>query len=339
LYLTGPKSRKLSGQLVGLFIAIVVGIGLLWWQKDRLTIGPFSRSYANFRTNTLNLTSSGQADQVALVHSVAITPESQAFTADFYSSEEAHIPASLWQGINGRTDVEIYTVKAGDTLWGIANRYGLDIDTLRWSNPDLERNPDLLTPGSELVILPILGAYHTVAAGETLESIAAQYGVSDVDIINYPLNRLSLPFHLQSGQGLVIPNARKDLTLSPPDFDPGYTFAWPLSGQITQGYHRGHLAIDIGAPYGSSVYTADAGTVVYAKWARTGYGFTIVIEHDADRETLYSHLKGTFVQLGDQVERGQIIGEVGSTGNSTGPHVHFEIREQGKRVNPLDYLK
>ena len=97
------------------------------------------------------------------------------------------------------------------------------------------------------------------------------------------------------------------------------------------------MAVDIGGPYGTTVYAAAAGEVVYARWAETGYGYTLIIDHGDGLETWYSHLKGTLLQSGF-VERGAPIGEVGSTGNSSGPHVHFEVRLNGQQVNPLEYL-
>jgi murein DD-endopeptidase MepM/ murein hydrolase activator NlpD len=109
-------------------------------------------------------------------------------------------------------------------------------------------------------------------------------------------------------------------------------------GVITQGFSDGHLAIDIGAPYGSSVFAGREGQVIRSGWARTGYGHTVIIDHGQGLQSLYSHMKGEWVQVGDWVERGQLIGEVGSTGNSSGPHMHFEVRVEGERVDPLDYL-
>jgi murein DD-endopeptidase MepM/ murein hydrolase activator NlpD len=235
-------------------------------------------------------------------------------------------------------EVITYTVREGDSLWSIAARFGLDVDTLRWSNEDLVRNPDLLSVGQELTILPVKGAYHTVQTGETVETIALAYGVTPTVIIDYPLNDLRPPYQVKEGQKLVVPGGRRELHWPQPDLSPGSPFAWPVVGQITQGYSKKHPALDLGAPYGSSVYAAQTGTVTHSGWARTGYGYTVILDHGEGVQSLYSHMKGTWVTVGQKVERGQLIGEVGSTGHSTGPHVHFEIRVEGKRVDPGGYL-
>jgi murein DD-endopeptidase MepM/ murein hydrolase activator NlpD len=231
-----------------------------------------------------------------------------------------------------------YAVREGDSLWSIAARFGLDVDTLRWSNEALVRNPDLLSVGQELTILPVKGAYHTVQTGETVGTIALAYGVTPSVIIDYPLNNLRPPYQVRRGQKLVIPGGRRELHWPKPDLSPGSPFAWPVVGQITQGYSEKHPALDLGAPYGSPVYAAQAGTVTHSGWARTGYGYTVILDHGEGMQSLYSHMKGAWVTVGQKVERGQLIGEVGSTGHSTGPHVHFEIRVGGKRVDPSGYL-
>jgi murein DD-endopeptidase MepM/ murein hydrolase activator NlpD len=223
-------------------------------------------------------------------------------------------------------------------LWSIAGQFDLDVDTLRWSNPELARNPDLLAVGTELAILPVSGVYHTIEPGETLISIAARYGVAEVDILNYPLNKLERPDELLAGQKLVIPHGRQELARPTPQPSLDSPLAWPLVGTITQGFSDSHRALDIGAPYGSPVYAGAAGRVTRFGWARTGYGYTVMVDHGQGLESLYSHMKGAWVQAGDWVERGQLIGEVGSTGNSSGPHVHVEVRVEGEQMNPLEYL-
>jgi len=113
-----------------------------------------------------------------------------------------------------------------------------------------------------------------------------------------------------------------------------------LVGTITGSFEPDHQAIDLGAPYGSTAYAAADGMVRYANWGEDDHGYTVVIDHGEGLETLYLHLKGVLVQAGTFVSRGDAVGEVGttSTGHSTGPHLHFEVRLNDQPVNPLDYL-
>ena len=247
--------------------------------------------------------------------------------------------ALLWaQSSNQRSRVITYTVKYGDTMWGIATRYGLDVDTLRYSNPELYRNPDRLYAGQTVRILPFAGAIHQVRRGETLASIARKWHVTPETIIGYQPNHLKRGQTLTPGQEIIIPGGRLDLNIPKPSLSPEATFAWPLRGRLSQGYSAKHRAVDIATAWKAPVYAAAEGRVVRAGWLYTGYGFSVVIRHPNGLVTLYSHMTNPAVQVGDWVKRGQQIGLVGSTGNSTGPHVHFEVRKNGVRVNPLTYL-
>lgn len=238
----------------------------------------------------------------------------------------------------GRTSILTYVVQAGDSLWTIAARFGIDVETLRWANPEVARNPDYLRIEQELIILPVRGAYVTVEPGDTAESLAGLWGVAPDDIVNYPLNQLGPGQALIAGSKLVIPYGRREVKLAPPSPAAGYPYAWPIRGYVTQGYSAHHKAVDLGAPYGANVYAARDGRCISALWSRTGYGYLIILVHDDGSRTYYGHLKGAWVKPGQWVKRGALVGEVGSTGNSTGPHVHFGIRIAGVAQNPLDYL-
>ncbi len=242
------------------------------------------------------------------------------------------------QSAPARSTIQTYIVQADDTLWSIAAGFGLDVDTLRWSNPEVAQNPDQLRLGQELVILPLPGAYVTVQPGDTLARLAERWGVAPSDIATYPLNRLRQGEEPRSGMRLVIPYGRREVVLAPPGPAVGYTYAWPIRGTITQAYSPGHRAVDLGAPYGAKVYAARAGRCIAAAWSTVGYGYLVIVDHGDGSQAYYSHLKGAWVQPGDWVPRGGLVGEVGSTGNSTGPHVHFEIRIGGVPQNPLDLL-
>ena len=115
-------------------------------------------------------------------------------------------------------------------------------------------------------------------------------------------------------------------------------FTWPSYGWLTQSYRRDHRALDIAAPTGTPVTAADRGVVVRAGWNDQGYGNFVIVDHNIDYLTLYAHLDTIFVQAGEVVGQGQVLGTVGSTGNSTGPHLHFEIRDFGRLINPLELL-
>jgi LysM repeat protein len=246
----------------------------------------------------------------------------------------------------GRRGVIVYSVQSGDNVSKIAQSFGLRPETVLWSNPELETWPDYIVVGQQLFILPLDGAYHEVAAGDTLDSIAKRYSVEPSVLIECEYNDLTEPYELQAGQRLVVPGGTRPLVAryvrasAPPPVDaPQGTgnFMWPASGYLTQGYWLGHQAVDIGAPTGTPIYAADTGYVAGSGWMG-GYGNYIIVNHGNGFETLYAHLNEIRVIAGQGVQRGHLIGIMGSTGRSTGPHLHFEIRQGGVKRNPLGFL-
>lgn len=252
-----------------------------------------------------------------------------------------------------------YTVRPGDTLLSVSVEMGMDLNQMAclisrsfaWDQP--------LVIGQTLIVPDTPFVCHRVQEGESLAAIATRYGVTVADIAAQPWN--------QSGQGeriryLRIPVAQSvarapagtggelpsfpavSSAVSPAGPLPAYwpygsgAFAWPAYGWITQGFHAGHSAIDVAAWTGTPVTAADRGVVIRAGWSDGGYGNFVVIDHKIDYLTLYAHLSEIFVVEGQVVAQGQLIGSVGSTGNSTGPHLHFEIRDFGQRVDPLGLL-
>ncbi|RME76958.1 MAG: M23 family metallopeptidase, partial [Chloroflexi bacterium] len=231
-----------------------------------------------------------------------------------------------------REQISTYVVQSGDTIFGIAAKFGLQPETILWANHDLEQNPDWLWVGQELTILPVDGVYHQVGEADTIETIAAAYKVEPEAIINYPLNNLDPDTPtLQPGQWLVVPGGEKPFVprtvtaYSGPLPENAATgtgsFGWPTSGTITQGYWTGHPALDIASVLGAPIRAADSGHVIYAGWDDTGYGNMVVIDHGNGFQTLYAHMSVIYVSVGDDVAKGEQIGEMGSTGNSTGPHL------------------
>jgi murein DD-endopeptidase MepM/ murein hydrolase activator NlpD len=255
-----------------------------------------------------------------------------------------------------RQDIAYYTVKAGDTVLGIAEKYGLQPETLMWSNSIIEQNPDRLSVGDELRILPVDGVLHVVKPGETLSDLADEYGIEMQKIVDYTSNSLSSAGDtLTVGRELVIPGGTRAFATASPDY--GYSsaysvdvpdgapqgsgnFSWPAAGYVSQGYWAGHPAVDIAGWVGSPVTAADGGYVVLAGggW-NGGYGNHVIIDHGNGYTTLYAHLNSIFVSPGMTVSKGQQLGTMGNTGNSTGPHLHLEVRYGGVPYNPANYLK
>ncbi|MCQ3972060.1 MAG: hypothetical protein DPW09_01295 [Anaerolineae bacterium] len=262
------------------------------------------------------------------------------------------IPAAVPHTIipeRARKEISTYVVQPGDTVFNIALKFGLAPETITWSNHELEDNPDLLQIDQELVILPVNGVYHQVGGEDTIESIAAAYQVEPAAIIAYSLNKLDVDNpEIKSGQWLVVPGGVKPFVPRnvvaytgpvPEGAAAGSgTFGWPASGVIFQDFWSGHPGIDIADELGTPVVAADAGYVVSADWDNTGYGYTIVVDHGNGFQTLYAHLQAFYVEVGANVTKGQPLGEMGSSGNSTGPHVHFEIRQGTVQRNPHGFL-
>ncbi len=252
-----------------------------------------------------------------------------------------------------RQEVSYYTVKSGDTVLGIAARFGLQPETLMWSNSNIEENPDRLSVGDEMRILPLDGVLHVVKPGETLSGLAQKYEVAMDEIVGYTANGIeSIDAPLTVGREIVVPGGTRPFavagagasTLSrasaPSDAPQGSgNFGWPAAGYVSQGYWGGHPAYDLAGWVGSPVTASDAGYVVLAGggW-NGGYGNHVIIDHGNGFSTLYAHLNSIFVSPGETVGKGAQVGTMGNTGNSTGPHLHFEVRYGGVPYNPGNYL-
>jgi murein DD-endopeptidase MepM/ murein hydrolase activator NlpD len=198
----------------------------------------------------------------------------------------------------------------------------------------------------------VTGIVHKVEAGDTIYTIAKKYKVDAQAIVNFPFNEFSDPdtFALTPGQMLVVPNGVVEEVKSVQQYyaqqytpPPGSTagsgsFIWPTQGIVTQYPIWYHMAFDIANNALPPVWASDAGTVVAAGWDNTGYGNRIMIDHGNGYQTLYGHLSQINVSVGQSVARGAVIGRMGSTGRSTGPHLHFEVRQGGKILNPAAFV-
>jgi murein DD-endopeptidase MepM/ murein hydrolase activator NlpD len=251
-----------------------------------------------------------------------------------FSTEDLDIPLN--------DTISVYEVKKGDTIASVAKAYGVSKNTIIWAN-DIKGST--LTPGDTLVILPITGIKYTIRRGDTVSSIAKKYKADVEDIAKY--NGIAKDAELASGDVLLVPEGEiaqapapvvtkkkptpiaSRLSTTPLGF-----FVRPLQGGLrTQGIH-GHNAVDIAAARGTPVVAAASGKVIIARTGgyNGGYGNMIVIVHENNIQTLYAHLKEIYITPGSTVTQGQVIGAVGNTGRSTGPHLHVEVRGA---VNPF----
>jgi murein DD-endopeptidase MepM/ murein hydrolase activator NlpD len=243
-----------------------------------------------------------------------------------------------------RDQVVTYTVLKGDTLSTVAQKFGVSVDTIKWSN---DAHRDSLTIGEELKIPPVTGVVHKVRDGETVYSIAKKYKTDAQKIVNFPFNDFADldSFALNVGQTLIVPDgvvqeAPAIIFQAPPVFAGGTgQFMWPTNGVITQYPIWYHMALDIANPSQPPVMAADDGIVVLVKYLNYDYGHHVIIDHGNGISTLYGHMTDIYVTPGQKVSRGTVIGKMGSTGRSTGTHLHFEIRRNGAALSPLSFLK
>lgn len=273
-----------------------------------------------------------------------------------------------------RQEITTYTVQNGDTVFGIAEKFGLEPQTILWGNYNiLLDDPHSLQPGQELNILPTDGVYWEWLGGIPFGEWAEFYGVTAADIIEYPGNNIDPTTvgdynnaNIKAGTWLIIPGGSREFVswsaplgvtrenpasarvLGAGACDPvsggavgyGY-FIYPANKHYLSGFDystkTNHLGIDLAGNTGEAVYASDAGVIVYAGWNDYGYGNMIMVDHGNGFQSLYAHLSALNVGCGQSVGQGEVIGAIGSTGRSSGAHLHFEIMA-GMKVNPWDFL-
>lgn len=296
-----------------------------------IVISPFIRDSSPFKD---------QKDNLAGALATASTPYE--LTSEVFETEISEKP---------RDKIIDYEVERGDTISTIARKFGVSEDTIRWEN---NLTGDRITEGDELRILPVTGMAHKVEAGNTVYSIAQKYQTNAQEIVDFPFNDFANPqtFSLVVGQILIVPNgvkpaeapkyARKVYIAGGPTIVTPTGFTWPASGPIFQFYSWYHKGIDIGGDTGDPVVAGQNGRAseVYTSGWHGGYGTHVIVLGENGYSTLYAHMSGVNVSPGDEVVAGKtILGWIGTTGRTTGPHLHLEIRGGSGLLNPLSFLK
>lgn len=369
-----PRNTGYVLQQVGLnmlMIGLLALLGFLVWQRfsgsgNQQELALASESESSTREG------SGGAFQAQINESLDVSLDPYATPVIPYMNGVNRL-TNVRTIIPSRPRVEVisYTVEAGDTLFSIANNYSLKPETVLWGNYEvLEDNPHLLKPNQVLNILPVDGIYYQWKEGDNLSNVAQTFKVDSKAVINYSGNNFDLTeindagTMIEPGQWLIIPGGQREIRdWGPPAitrqnpasaryYGEGHcgtivegaygsgTFVWPTTDRTISGYHYNppiHPAIDIGGQVGNAIYASDSGVIVYAGWSDYGYGYLIVIDHGNGWQSAYAHLSAVAVTCGQSVYQGGYIGALGSTGNSSGPHLHFELVINGVKVNPLDY--
>lgn len=262
--------------------------------------------------------------EIAIIGGTSLSAESQ---------NSASNPNSLEAKTIDDDQISLYVVRDGDTLPAIAKMFGVSVNTIRWGN-NLKGNT--INVGQTLVILPISGIQHIVKLGDTILSIAKMYKGDVDEILQY--NDLSKDVKLSVGDTVIVPDGEATTLPVPtkggvgkkgPNYPiyEGYYMRPVIGGIKTQGLH-GKNGIDIGAAYGTNILAGASGEVIISRrfGYNGGYGLYVVLKHNNGTQTLYAHMSSVTVEAGQYVSQGQVIGRMGSTGRSTGNHLHFEIR-------------
>ncbi len=262
-----------------------------------------------------------------------------------------------------REEAVTYIVEEGDSIFGIAQNFNLNPETVLWANYEiLNDDPHMISIGQDLFIPPTNGVLYKWKQDDTIEKVAGMFKASPEDMLLWPGNHIDITNPVFTpDQMVMIPGGEREFRtwvvptiprgaagVNTSIYGPGAcdtsaggaygsgTFIYPAPNKVLSGndYWGGHLALDFAAFTGDPVYATDGGLVVYSGAVGGGYGIMVMIDHGNGYQSLYAHLSGTNVRCGASVRQGTLIGRAGSTGNSTGPHLHFEIRYFGGFINP-----
>jgi len=364
------NDRQVVASFVGRYSAhlAVLALALLVGLLGRLALAPFDVTEIGIAESS----DFGSPSQQAAAESVA-TPTVTTVYTSVQRQLANQSPRAVFRQALPRTDIPdrvrlgviTYTVQSGDNIFWIADYFGLSAYTIAWANMEtLQGAPYLIQPGLTLFIPPVDGVYHTVLAGETPDSIAEQFDVASADLYNM-WNGLEEEMPLVEGMQLVIPGGVGDdveWEAPPPEpvapgvgtasaswgycgdtavSGPGATgwFILPTGSSLVSGWYfhdvrnPGHIGLDYKCSLGDPIYAVDNGVVIFAGWSG-GYGNLVRVSHGNGYQTYYAHFNGFAVGCGEPVYQGQVLGYCGTTGWSTGPHLHYEIRLNGVPLDP-----
>ncbi len=359
-----PARRVVSLIIV---LGIVIGVGFQWGGQ----IADFVTGQDILDELRADLNLHPAPTPTPAIASAAALPAEASGSTRLVSAEQQLAPDGF--PVQARRHVLRYTVQAGDTLFGIAARFGIDPSTIFWANTEtLQDDAHLIQVGTQLYILPVDGVYHVADGTQTIAAIAAEYGATPGDIIESEYNELSaasgdtVP---PAGLHIVVPGGRRDYIswrapihtdaatgLASPqgELNPGSchqaytgvggtgTYLNPMGSSdyhVTQDFFPWHSGIDLAADPDAPIHAADTGIVVFAGWNRDGYGELVILDHGGGWTSYYGHLDKRYVDCGQQVTQGDLIGAMGMTGNATGIHLHFEVRQNDLPLNPRKFIE
>jgi len=357
---SGAAKNITTNILAGItwFIAFIMLVFLAWVGLQRAGVD-FSANPASALEESLSCMTEPEAtgQQASLPE---FNPVDESYSVTRLASLHTIIPT------RDREAITTYEVETGDSVMGIAKKFGLKPESILWANYDLlQDNPNNLSVGQKLKVPPVDGVLYQWKKSDQIENIAHKYKATADDIITWPDNHIDIADpQVAAGTLVMIPNGSRELVQwvvptvwransgasknlpSGCDTSGGTavgtgSFGWPADNHSLSGndFWSGHLGIDIAAATGAPVYASDSGVVVYAGSISGGYGLMVMIDHGNGFHSVYAHNSSILVKCGQNVVKGQVISYAGSTGNSTGPHLHFEIRYNGMFANPWDYLR
>ena len=361
-----PQTEKAKSSLPGWLppvlwaaaLLCVAFMGIVMVQRTPVIRGTNASSDPGSGANSLveNIVSNP-----ALPEMNALESPEQKESVDRLAAGITHMPENM------RMDAVTYTIQSGDSLYGIAKKFDLEPETVLWANYDvLHDDAHNISVGDELIIPPSDGIYVKWKESDQLQRLADKYRVELHDVLAEPINKFDMTNPvIEAGDFILFPGGyRETAAFNPVVYEyapnsgvkkviagPGGcswdyrqygtgSFIWPSANHALVGndFGAGHMGVDLATVEGGPIYAADSGTVVYAGAIGGGYGIMVMIDHGTGYQTLYAHLSGVAVGCGQGVSQGQMIGYGGSTGNSTGPHLHFEVRYGGGYVNPWQFL-